>query len=312
MAKSKRGVRSTPAAASTYAASHTSPLSLLLKYALPLSACFLVYWFEPFSSSPPPIPTSEKSPDGMNLSQCALPYDRVCSMDSAFIPDSFCGWAIHDEIVSADEANQLLSMGEKYISITGGGSGPPSIFALDTGALSSDSVFVNSFMKETPIAAERDLIKRILVRLKGVVLEQFPALADSAIHVSSPVFFAQLDSSKEAKTMNDEYWHYHLDIAQYGHFHFTTLVYLSDYGVDFDGGLFEFGVAGTESSEGDYEHREYVEPQKGRVLMFTSGPEHPHRVQPVTRGKRWTLTLAFTCTEDAAVTSLLKEKFVLA
>lgn len=38
-----------------------------------------------------------------------------------------------------------------------------------------------------------------------------------------------------------------------------------------------------------------VEPRKGRVSMFTSGPENPHFVERVTKGVRFAMTIPFTC-----------------
>ena len=42
-----------------------------------------------------------------------------------------------------------------------------------------------------------------------------------------------------------------------------------------------------------------VHPRKGRVIMFTSGLEHPHRVDKERAGVRWTATNAFTCDQAA-------------
>lgn len=44
-----------------------------------------------------------------------------------------------------------------------------------------------------------------------------------------------------------------------------------------------------------------VEPVKGRVLIFSSGAENPHRVEKVKSGVRTALTIAFTCDESQAV-----------
>ena len=37
-----------------------------------------------------------------------------------------------------------------------------------------------------------------------------------------------------------QYWHVHVDKETYGSFHFTSLLYLTDYGIDFKGGSFVF------------------------------------------------------------------------
>ena len=48
-----------------------------------------------------------------------------------------------------------------------------------------------------------------------------------------------------------------------------------------------------------------VDPRRGRLVLFTSGSEHPHRVSRVTAGVRLALTIAFTCDESAAITDFL-------
>ena len=40
---------------------------------------------------------------------------------------------------------------------------------------------------------------------------------------------------------------------------------------------------------------EEVRPAIGTVVAFTSGSENPHNVERVTKGTRYTLTVAFTC-----------------
>lgn len=72
----------------------------------------------------------------------------------------------------------------------------------------------------------------------------------------------------------------------YDSFFYTTLLYLTDFDQDFKGGRFVFM---------DKKANYTVEPRKGRVLMFTSGSENEHFVEKVTEGKRYALTVAFTC-----------------
>lgn len=117
-----------------------------------------------------------------------------------------------------------------------------------------------------------------------------------SLYLASPSFFSAIrgdgtDSARfGAKTLNDEYWHEHVDRDQYGSFAITTLLYLNtkeEAGsvLTFEGGNFEFGGAVPLT----------VEPRRGRLLLFTSGAEHPHWVAPVTDGTRFALTTAFTC-----------------
>lgn len=86
----------------------------------------------------------------------------------------------------------------------------------------------------------------------------------------------------------DEPIHYaclHVDKANIGSYDYSALIYLSDYGLDFQGGKFAFC---------EDEVAKLVEPRKGRLIAFTSGPENLHQVRPVTQGKRYVLAMWFT------------------
>jgi predicted 2-oxoglutarate/Fe(II)-dependent dioxygenase YbiX len=63
-------------------------------------------------------------------------------------------------------------------------------------------------------------------------------------------------------------------------------VYLSTYGEDFEGGMFEFH---------DDEKILGVKPRKGSLLTFSSGIENAHLVNQVTKGERIAWSLWFTC-----------------
>lgn len=97
-----------------------------------------------------------------------------------------------------------------------------------------------------------------------------------------------------------------IDLEQYGSFIFTALLYLADQGSggDFEGGSFEFMPAGTTQGQ-QSQPVSTVKPSRGRLVLFTSGPEHPHRVTRVTSGTRLAITIAFTCDKRAAITDFL-------
>lgn len=79
----------------------------------------------------------------------------------------------------------------------------------------------------------------------------------------------------------------------YKSFHFTSLLYLNDYGKDFQGGRFVFVDKDNVNST--------VEPRKARVSMFTSGAENLHFVEKVTSGVRYAITVSFTCDPTFAI-----------
>lgn len=87
----------------------------------------------------------------------------------------------------------------------------------------------------------------------------------------------------------------------YESFHYTSLVYLNDYGKDFEGGRFYFLDDIEESTKNTT-----VEPRVGRVLMFTSGSENPHAVERVIKGTRYAITVSFTCDQKLAISDSLQ------
>lgn len=80
------------------------------------------------------------------------------------------------------------------------------------------------------------------------------------------------------------------------------MLYLNDFGKDFEGGKFSFVDAGRNHT---------IEPLASRLLLFTSGSENLHNVFKVERGTRYALTIAFTCDKNAAVANFWDEKMDL-
>lgn len=65
---------------------------------------------------------------------------------------------------------------------------------------------------------------------------------------------------------------------------------MSDHGVDFTGGRLIF-IDGPSHNKVNVT----LEPRKGRVAMFSSGAENLHFVERVEKGKRFAVTVSFTC-----------------
>ena len=61
----------------------------------------------------------------------------------------------------------------------------------------------------------------------------------SGLYLTHPTFFSRINSAP-AVTQHDEYWHVHVDKETYPGFHYTSLLYLTDSGLDFEGGDFVF------------------------------------------------------------------------
>lgn len=75
-------------------------------------------------------------------------------------------------------------------------------------------------------------------KVKLAIASHFGLDADN-LYLTHPTFFSRITNA-EAKTPHDEYWHLHVDKETYPTFHYTSLLYLTDHGDDFEGGEFVF------------------------------------------------------------------------
>ena len=229
-----------------------------------------------------------------------------------------CGSVVVDDFATAQEVDALREIADRGMAL-GGGAGGPTILDLTSGALSYGDKFVDvwSVFNATPEArafrrSELEVYASVVKRVGEQAKAQFGVT--SALHLTSPTFFSRISGEKPPITQHDEYWHTHIDLEQYGSFVFTALLYLADAGADFEGGAFEFMPRGTASQGGPdttsssmaVAPRAAVQPKRGRLVLFTSGSEHPHRVTRVTSGTRLALTIAFTCNEGAAIPDFLE------
>lgn len=204
-----------------------------------------------------------------------------------------CGRFVVDDLVSVEEAHKLLVIAKKGLA-KGGGNGGASILDLHSGALSHGDNFINLYKSHPGLFTSRDFetYRTIKDRVKGAVAEHFN-LENSHLYLSHPTFFSEL-TAVPAVTVHDEYWHPHIDKETYPSFHYTSLLYLSDFKRDFTGGRFVF-------IDEHFKANRTIEPREGRVSAFTSGIENKHHVEPVTGGSRYALTMGFTCDKSKAI-----------
>lgn len=207
-----------------------------------------------------------------------------------------CGRVVSDSVVTANEVRVLLRIAQRGLSL-GRSDGGASILDLHSGSVSRGKKFANVYtlfkQKGKLLFTEEDIkvYRQVKIKIRSLIAFQFGATPES-LHLTHPTFFSEM-TDRPALTVHDQYWHVHVDKKTYGSFHYTSLLYLSDYATDFDGGRLVFvdGASGNVT----------VEPKKGRLLAFTSGSENPHRVEPVERGVRYALTVSFSCDPSKAV-----------
>uniref|UniRef100_A0A665V9D1 Fe2OG dioxygenase domain-containing protein n=1 Tax=Echeneis naucrates TaxID=173247 RepID=A0A665V9D1_ECHNA len=200
-----------------------------------------------------------------------------------------CGRAVTDSVVTREEAQVLRRLAERGLALAGS-EGGASILDLHSGALSMGKQFVNIYryfgdqIRDVITQEDLQLYRDVRGRIQAVIAETF-GLNPTLMYLTKPTFFSRINSTA-AKTQHDEYWHPHIDKVTYGSFDYTSLLYLSDYGSDFSGGRFVFM---------DSNGNQTVEPRTGRVSFFSSGSENLHRVEKVTWGTRYAITVSFTC-----------------
>ncbi|XP_070581243.1 2-oxoglutarate and iron-dependent oxygenase domain-containing protein 3-like [Ptychodera flava] len=229
-------------------------------------------------------------------------YQRSCSNDYdnyKRIPGCTpvrCGRVVMDDIITKEEAKKLLQIAKKGLAF-GGSSGGASILDLHSGALSKGNSFINLYKyldqkNFGPIfsAEDAEVYTNVKNKIRKAISREFGIKA-SRLHLTHPTFFSRLTSAP-ATTVHDEYWHPHIDKVTYETFDYTSLVYLTDYGKDFNGGRFVFV---------DKEANWTVEPKLGRLSFFTSGSENLHYVEKVSSGTRYAITVSFSCDEDNAI-----------
>ncbi|XP_015587769.1 2-oxoglutarate and iron-dependent oxygenase domain-containing protein 3 isoform X2 [Cephus cinctus] len=209
---------------------------------------------------------------------CSDDYKIELDKYPSCVPEK-CGRSVMDKLVTSTETDVLLKIATVGMSF-GGSDGGASILDLHSGALSKGSGFINVYaldaVNKVFNSADFAIYKVVKTKIQHAVAHNFGVNAHE-IYLTHPTFFSRMTNAS-AKTEHDEYWHPHVDKETYESFHYTSLLYLNDFGRDFEGGRFLFVDKNNVNTT--------VEPRKGRVSMFTSGSENLHAVEKVTTGTR--------------------------
>ncbi|XP_054722353.1 2-oxoglutarate and iron-dependent oxygenase domain-containing protein 3-like [Uloborus diversus] len=276
---------------------------IVTRFALSMLMVFAVYW------------NSKKDIEHVFASQkqslqlltaevpCSDSYKKDVSKFKDCAPKQ-CGRLVTDIVVSPEEASHLLRVCKKGLAF-GGSNGGASILDLHSGALSEGNAFTNIYKKLKASSAKNVFTEddfkvycNVRKKIQQIISYHFGVPANK-LYLTHPTFFSEM-TTRSAKTTHDEYWHVHVDKQTYPSFHYTSLLYLTDYGVDFSGGRFIFV---------DERNNATVEPRLGRVSAFTSGAENPHYVERVSSGVRYAMTVSFTCDPEFAIKDPTMAKF---
>ncbi|XP_047532336.1 2-oxoglutarate and iron-dependent oxygenase domain-containing protein 3-like [Vanessa atalanta] len=267
------------------------PLRVLSRSVVIFSLLIVVYY-----SSKNNVQTFAKQaellPGKGQIIECSSDYLKDIDKYEGCAP-KYCKRFVTDKVISIRETEELLKLAQKGLKY-GGSFGGASILDLHSGALSKGQHFVNVYkmdeMKNLFTQDDFNIFKVVKDKIKYTIAHHFGVQPDK-LYLTHPTFFSEI-TSKTAFTVHDEYWHPHVDKETYKSFHYTTLLYLGDYNIDFRGGRFVFI---------DEKFNSTIEPRKGRLSMFTSGGENFHYVEKVTSGVRYAITISFTCDKKFAI-----------
>ncbi|XP_037292383.1 2-oxoglutarate and iron-dependent oxygenase domain-containing protein 3 [Manduca sexta] len=278
------------------------PLRILTRVVVTTSLLIVVYYTTQTQKVQPFAKQSDLLLDGkVRIVECSSEYIEEVDKFQGCVPNR-CKRVVNDKVITEEEAAVLLDIAKMGLQF-GGSSGGASILDLHSGALSHGNHFINIYKnkdaKKLFNSFHFEIYRIVKEKVKFAVAYYFQVHPEK-IYLTHPTFFSEL-TAKEAVTVHDEYWHPHVDKETYSSFHFTTLLYLNDFGVDFEGGRFVFI---------DNAVNRTIEPRKARVSMFTSGKENYHFVEKVTKGVRYAMTISFTCDIQYAIREPDLKKFL--
>ncbi|XP_045450349.1 2-oxoglutarate and iron-dependent oxygenase domain-containing protein 3-like [Melitaea cinxia] len=243
---------------------------------------------------------TELLPGKGQVVDCSREYINEIDKYEGCVP-KYCKRFVTDKVISLRETEELIKIAQKGLR-HGGSSGGASIFDLHSGALSKGPHFVNVYkikeLKNHFTQEGFNTFRAVKEKIKYTIAHHFGVQPDK-IYLTHPTFFSKI-TPKPAVTIHDEYWHPHVDKETYKSFHYTSLLYLGDYNIDFKGGRFVFI---------DEKYNSTIEPRKGRLSIFTSGRENFHYVEKVTAGVRYAITISFTCDKNFAISDPSHDNF---
>ncbi|XP_049872179.1 2-oxoglutarate and iron-dependent oxygenase domain-containing protein 3-like [Pectinophora gossypiella] len=267
-------------------------LRVLSRIVVITSLLIVVYFSTKEENIKPFARQSDILPGKGQIVECSTSYLREVERYEGCYPKD-CKRYVTDQVISVREAEDLLEMAKKGFKV-GGSAGGASILDLHSGALSKGTHYINIYKNEDTknLFTENDfnIYRVVKEKIRYAVGHHF-GISPNKIYLTHTTFFSEL-TAKKAAGIHDEYWHPHVDKETYPHFHYTTLLYLGDYNIDFKGGRFVFI---------DEKFNRTVEPRKGRLSMFTSGAENRHYVEKVSSGIRYAITVSFTCDKNHAI-----------
>ncbi|ODM93377.1 2-oxoglutarate and iron-dependent oxygenase domain-containing protein 3 [Orchesella cincta] len=225
--------------------------------------------------------------------RCSSSHEAAVKPFSKCIPKQ-CGRFVVDNLFSPQEIYALKDLMERVFK-EGKVEGAASVFDFQLGLmqLEGETVDLYKLNSTRKIFQKGDQI--IYQNLKGKLqrlISSYFAIDHWSLHTAAPMFMTRLNR-KFAKRESDEYWHPAVHQKQFKTYQYSTVLFMSDYGTDIEGGRLIF-------IDGDNTNRT-VDPKLGRAIAFSSGEESLHYTERVRKGTRFAVTVGFTCNPNDAV-----------
>ena len=193
------------------------------------------------------------------------------------------------DFLTPSQVNFLLGVAEKGMKAVSPSINGPTIMDPDLGLVLGPGA--KQIALEDGLFTEDDIAQYTAIMQKThEIVAKIHGIAPELIFHTAPTFIARLSGRGkpgQALHVHDEYFHLHADKNNTEHYDLSALVYLSDYGADFEGGVFEFHDPNDMITP--------LYPQRGMFITFRSGPENAHRVTRVTKGVRFAFSTWWTC-----------------
>jgi len=218
---------------------------------------------------------------------CSPAYKReIQALDQSCLP-SQCGRFMLDDVITLDESHKLLNMAKKGLS-KGIPTGGISTLDLDTGDMPHSENAIKLFESHPDVftVQEFQLFNAVKNRVKEHIAEHYNVDYDK-LYLTSPTFFSEL-TAVPPMTREDQYWQSQIDKDVNPMYHYSSHLFLTNYKRDFTGGRFVF-------VDNHMKINRTIDPKEGRLVVFTSGHENRYRVEEVSGGTRYALSLGFSC-----------------
>jgi len=219
--------------------------------------------------------------------KCSAGFSSHVKKFTGCVPNH-CGRLVSDEVVTNEEVygwEDLISRGFKEAKFESA----VSILDFSSGLvkIGGRTLDVYKLNKTKPVFRREDNL--VFQSTKGKLMRMVSSYFGIdywSLHLAGPCFVSRITSRGPQHTP-DEYWHLTIHQDIFESFDYTSVVFLSTYDKDFEGGRLIF-------VDGDNTNRT-VEPRKGRAVAFTSGLENKHFTERVMGGERIMLLMGFTC-----------------